>query len=180
MISSKVSKRYAKALFSLGRDDGNVESYGRELKDFFRSCQDYAQFFNALTNRVFPLAERKRLLNALLEKNDYSAVVKNFLNLLLEKERMKAIADIAAYYEKLMDEFSNVARAQVLTPAPLSDELKGSLVRALEKLTSKVIKLEVKEEKDLVGGIVVRIGDLVLDGSIKAQLEGLKESLMAT
>jgi len=119
-------------------------------------------------------------LNALLEKNGYSVGVKSFLNLLLEKERMRAIADITAYYEKLMDEFSNIARAQVLTPAPLSDELKGDLVRALEKLTSKVIKLDVKEEKGLVGGIVVRIGDLVLDGSIKAQLGGLKESLMAS
>ena len=59
---------------------------------------------------------------------------------------------------------------------PLKDELLGGIEKSLEELTSKKIKTEIREDRDLIGGIVVRIGDLVLDGSVRAQLEGLKES----
>ncbi|MBW2028369.1 MAG: ATP synthase F1 subunit delta [Deltaproteobacteria bacterium] len=177
MISSKVSKRYARALFSLGQQDGNLERYGKDLREFSGFCREHGEFRNAITNRVFPLDERRHLLHLVLEKNSYSEVVKNFLNLLLEKDRIGAIEGITSYYERLMDDFSNIARAEVLIPRPLEEDLQEGLVKALESLTSKVIKLEVKEDKELVGGVVVRIGDLVLDGSVKAQLEGLKESL---
>jgi F-type H+-transporting ATPase subunit delta len=61
---------------------------------------------------------------------------------------------------------------------PLKNEVLGGIEESLERLISKKIKAEVREDKDLIGGIVVRIGDLVLDGSVRAQLEGLKESFL--
>ena len=65
----------------------------------------------------------------------------------------------------------------VLTSRPLKEEARDRLGKVLEELTSKSVRMNVREDENLIGGIVVKIGDLVLDGSVRAQLEGLKESL---
>ena len=104
-------------------------------------------------------------------------MVKNFLNLLLDKNRIGIIHQITDHYERLMDDISNIARAEIVTPRPLREDAQKKLEKALGDLTSKTIKTEVKEDHSLIGGIVVKIGDLVLDGSVKTQLEGLNESL---
>lgn len=176
MIGSKVSKRYAKALFSLGQEDGHFEKYGQELSDFERFFRDNADFRQVISNPVFAVEDRRKVLQVVLDKSSFSGVVKNFLNLLLDKNRIGAIQAITAYYARLTDDFSGIARAEIITARPLKDEALGKIERSLEGLTSKKIKPEVREDKDLIGGIVVKIGDLVLDGSVKAQLEGLKES----
>ena len=176
MIGSKVSKRYAKALFSLGQEDGNFEQYGQELSDFEAFFQDNADFRQVIVNPVFALDDRRKVLQIVLDKSNFSGVVKNFLNLLLDKDRIGAIEAITGYYARLTDEVSGIARAEIVTARPLKEEALGRIEKSLEGLTSKKIKPEVREDKDLIGGIVVKIGDLVLDGSVKAQLEGLKES----
>lgn len=177
MIGSKVSKRYAKALLSLGQEDGNFEQYGRDLQDFSRFCEDHPDVKGVIANPVFPVEERRKILRTLLEKSAYADVVKNFLNLLLDKNRIGAIQQITVHYERLMDELSNIARAEIVTSRPLKEEAQTSLEKVLGDLTSKTVKIEVKEDESLIGGIVVRIGDLVLDGSVKAQLAGINESL---
>jgi len=177
LIGSKVSKRYAKALFSLGQEDGNFELYGRDLTEFTRFCQDNEDFRKVIANPIFPLEDRKKIVHFVLEKSSFSDVVKNFLNLLLDKNRIGTIESITDYYSKLTDEVSNIARAEIITARPLKEDALERIERSLEELTSKKIKSEVTEDEDLIGGVFVKIGDLVLDGSVKAQLEGLKESL---
>jgi F-type H+-transporting ATPase subunit delta len=176
LIGSKVSKRYAKALFSLGQEDGHFEQYGQELSDFETFFRDNEDFRQVIVNPVFAVEDRRKILQVVLDKSNFSGVVKNFLNLLLDKNRIGAMEAITAYYSRLTDEASGIARAEIITARPLKEEALGKIERSLEGLTSKKIKPEVREDKDLVGGIVVKIGDLVLDGSVKAQLEGLKES----
>ncbi len=176
MIGSKVSKRYAKALFSLGQEDGNFEQYGRDLTEFTQFFQDNNDFRQVIANPIFAVEDRKKVLQTVLEKSNFLDGVKFFLNLLLDKNRIGAMEAIADYYSRLTDEVSGFARAEIITARPLREEALGRIERSLEGLTSKKIKSEVKEDGALIGGIVVKIGDLVLDGSVKAQLKGLKES----
>jgi F-type H+-transporting ATPase subunit delta len=178
LIGSKVSKRYAKALFSLGQEDGNFEQYGRELFEFVEFFQDNEDFRKVVSNPIFALEDRKKILKIVLDKSNFSGLMKNFLYLLLDKNRLEAIAAIADHYSRLTDAVSGVARAEIITAMPLKNEVLGGIEESLERLISKKIKAEVREDKDLIGGIVVRIGDLVLDGSVRAQLEGLKESFL--
>ena len=178
MIGSKVSKRYAKALFSLGQEDGNFEQYGRELFEFVEFFQDNEDFRKVVSNPIFALEDRKKILKIVLDKSNFSGLMKNFLYLLLDKNRLEAIEAIADHHSRLTDAVSGVARAEIITAMPLKNEVLGGIEESLERLISKKIKAEVREDKDLIGGIVVRIGDLVLDGSIRAQLEGLKESFL--
>jgi F-type H+-transporting ATPase subunit delta len=177
LTRSKVSKRYAKALLSIGQEDGRFEQYGKELNEFAAFCRENEEFWQAASNRVFPVEDRKKVLEAVLRQSGFAEVVKNFLYLLLDKDRISALEEIALHYEKLTDDISNIARAEVVSPRPLKEDALKRLEEVLGKATSKKIKMDVREDETLIGGIIVKIGDLVLDGSVKAQLEGLKESL---
>lgn len=177
MIGSKVSKRYAKALLTIGQEDGKFMEYGKELGEFSSICRVNEEFFQILASRIFGLEERKVILQGVLRKSAFSGTTKDFLSLLLEKNRIGAVHQITSWYDRLTDEISNVARAEVITARPLKEDARGRLEKALQQLTSKNIRMETKVDQGLVGGIVVKIGDLILDGSVKAQLSGLKESL---
>lgn len=177
MIGSKISRRYARALLSLGREDGNYEEYGDNLREFASLCKDNPGFLQAISNRIFPLDEREKLLGFVLDRANLSPVVRNFLRLLLDKNRIGAILEISDYYSNLTDEISNIVSARVTTARPLKQEALVKIEKALAGLTSKKIRMEVDQDMDLIGGIVVKIGDLVLDGSVRAQLGSLKESL---
>lgn len=177
MIGSRISKRYAKALLSLGQEDGNYIEYGNELQEFGRFCAANEEFIKVVANQIFSVEERKKVLDAVLAKSAFSGLVQNFLRLLLDKNRIGGIQGISDYYSKLTDEISNITRADIITARPLKEDAQGKLGKVLAGLTGKEVKIEVKEDPSLIGGLVVRIGDLVLDGSVKAQLEGLKESL---
>jgi len=177
LIRSRVAKRYAKALLSLGQEDGKFQEYGKELADFAIFFEANKELRHIVTSPAFVLSDRKKILNDILTKSDYSETVKNFFNLLLDKNRMDAIREVSAYYEKLTDEVSHIARVDVIAPRSLKEDAARKLEKVLEEMTSKKIRMQMKEDKSLIGGLVVKIGDLVFDGSIKAQIEGLKESL---
>ncbi|HKI49363.1 MAG TPA: ATP synthase F1 subunit delta [Desulfobacteria bacterium] len=177
MTGSKISKRYAKALLSLGQDDGNYGEYGDNLKEFADFCRDNSEFSKVIANPVFSVDDRKKVLDVVLEKSSFAALVKNFLRLLLDKQRIGGIEEVSADYTRLTDEISNIIRAEIITARPLKDEVMTKLDTVLSKITSKTVKANVEEDESLIGGLVVKIGDLVLDGSVRAQLEGLKESL---
>ena len=177
MIRSKVARRYAKAIFSLGKEDGNFEQYGKELKEFSNLLEQNRELSIFLLSRLIPLESRQGVLKKVLEKVGFSEVTNRFLMLLLEKERMDQLDGIWRYYEKLMDEAMNIVRAEIITPMPLSDSQREKLENALATFTGKKVKSVIETDPSLIGGVVVKIGDMVLDGSIKAQLEGLKQSI---
>lgn len=176
MSDSRLSRRYAKALFSLGQGDGSLGNYGRELMEFNDFCSANRDFGQVIANPIFSVEERKKLLEVILSRSGFSAMVKNFLNLLLDKNRIGAIKAITDHYGRLTDEASNVVRAEVISARPMKKGALEKIEKSLEKVISKKIISKVSEDRDLIGGIVVKIGDLVLDGSIRAQLDGLKES----
>ncbi len=177
MRISKIAKRYAKALLDIGREDGNYERYGNELKEFAKLCSENKDFFNVLASPIFSIEERMKILDSVLEKAGFSEVVNNFLRVLVERKRIGRILEISEYYSVLLDEFLGIARAKIITARPIRKKTLEKLIAALEKFTSKKIKAETEIDESIIGGVVVKIGNLILDGSIVAQLEGLKESL---
>ena len=142
MRVSKIAKRYAKALLDIGKEDGNYEQYGRELKEFSKLCTSNSEFFNVLSNPVFSVDERIKVLDHVLEKTEFSEIVKNFLRVLLERGRINRIHEISDYYSKLLDEILGIARAKIITAKPLKKKTLDKLVKSLERFTSKKIEPE--------------------------------------
>jgi F-type H+-transporting ATPase subunit delta len=177
LIDSKISRRYAKALLSLGQEDGNYLEYGQNLKEFAEFCSANEELFQVISNQIFITEDRKKILEKILEKTPFSDMVKNYLRLLLDKNRIGSVKEITDHYQRLTDDISNIVRAELITARPLKDDALKKIVQALNRLTSKDVKVEIKEDASIMGGLIVKTGDLVIDGSVKTQLEGLRESL---
>ncbi|MEA1948186.1 MAG: ATP synthase F1 subunit delta, partial [Thermodesulfobacteriota bacterium] len=120
---------------------------------------------------------RKKVLQAIIDKVNISKIMASFLLLLFDKGRFGFLSDINEFYKKLADELKGVVRASLVSATELSSETVGKIRTTLSKKTGKDIILEVEQDPSLIGGIVSRIGDLVLDGSIKTQLLNMRESL---
>ncbi|MGD8561806.1 MAG: ATP synthase F1 subunit delta [Desulfarculaceae bacterium] len=177
MISQIVAKRYAKALSEIGREDGNFEQYGQELAQAAELFQTAPELESTLANPAFDLESRSKLLTTFLDKLGLSPMVKNFFRLLLDRGRISATGDISQVYATMLDELRGITRAQVTSAAPLNDQEVSGIAEALRKVAGQEVQVEVTEDPSLIGGVVARIGDLVLDGSVRTQLESMKDSL---
>jgi len=172
-----VAKRYARALLDIGREDGKYEDYGRELGSVAGLLAQTPELEGALANPGFPFEQRKALLGAILAKASLSPMVSNFFRLLMDRGRIKAVRDIFTVYQQLLDEVKGIRRAEVTSAVALEQAQVDRLTATLKKLAGQDVVVEVKEDPSLIGGVVARIGDLVLDGSVRTQLVGLKDSL---
>jgi len=177
MKNLAIARRYAKALLLIGKEDGQIETYRKELEDFSALIQKQETLEQAINNPLYRAEGRKKVLRSVIEKLALSAVMKSFLSLLFDKGRFMNLSSINDFYQKLADELKGIARASLVSATELSSETVDKIRSTLSDKTGKDIVLEVEQDPDLIGGIVTRIGDLVLDGSIKTQLLNMRESL---
>ena len=177
MRNLSISRRYAKALLLIGQEDGQAETYRTELEGINALMEKEKDLGQVINNPLHVTTERKKVLQAVIGKLDLSIVMKSFLLLLFDKGRFGYLASINENYQFLADELKGVARASLTSATELSDETIDKIRDSLSKMTNKEVKLDIKQDPDLIGGIVTQIGDLVLDGSIKTQLLNMRESL---
>ncbi len=104
-------------------------------------------------------------------------VMGNFLTLLVQKKRIVILPEIAEEFQVMVDSEKNISHGHVISAIELSAELQENVQATLEKLTGKKVKLTSSVDPSIIGGIIAKVGDLVLDGSIKTQLAGLKDSI---
>lgn len=177
MTSLIVAKRYARALLEIGKEDGNLEKYGQELSEVAALFAESAELEQVLANPAIGFEDRSRLLDTFLDKLGLSPIVNNFFRLLMDRGRISAARDISAVYARLVDEQKGITRAEVISAAPLGEGEVERLKEVLAKMAGNEVIVEIKEDSSLIGGVRAKIGDLVLDGTIKTQLETLKDSL---
>jgi F-type H+-transporting ATPase subunit delta len=177
MKNLTISRRYAKALMLISREDGKTDQYQSELDSLVRLFDAQKDFESALINPLYNKNERKKVLTSVLKATKLSDVMKSFLILLFDKGRISFLRDIASFYKDLADELQGVVKANIISATALSSNAIGKIKKALSKKFGKNIVLNVEQDPNLIGGIVTKIGDLVLDGSVKTQLMNLKETL---
>lgn len=177
MISSNIAKRYARAFFEIAKEDGLYEKYYQELTAFSSIINENEDLKELLLNPVFDQAEKRSVVNSILKKIDLSNMTANFLSLLVDKRRIGVLPDIEACYRKLMDDALRKIRVDVKTAFPLSSEISEKLQKRMEELTGKKVEMAVSEDASLLGGIVVGVGDTLYDGSIKTQLQNIRNLL---
>ena len=177
MKNLAIARRYAKALLLIGKEDGKTETYREELAGFSAFIERERTLEQAINNPLYNAAGRKKVLETIIEKMALSGIMKSFLTLLFDKGRFIYLNSINDFYQKLADELKGIARASLVSASELSSDTVEKIRTTLSKRTGKEVILEVEEDSSLIGGIVTRIGDLVLDGSIKTQLLNMRESL---
>jgi F-type H+-transporting ATPase subunit delta len=128
-------------------------------------------------NPIFVASEKMAVLDGVLAGLPVSPMVKNFLGLLAEKERLSFLPDIAAYYRTLLDESQGVVRGRLVTAVSLAGARQDQIKSKLEAQTGKKLVLDFAVDPDILGGVTLKVGDKVLDASLRAQLQILKEQI---
>ncbi|MDK2872818.1 MAG: F-type H+-transporting ATPase subunit delta [Desulfomicrobiaceae bacterium] len=179
MTGNIVAKRYAKALFAVASSEGKtaVAKYGAELAALAEVLKAAPEILRIFRNPIFSLDEKRGVAASLLDKVSASPMVRNFCMLLADKNRLGFLPEISADYAKLLDEAQGVVRGKVVTAIRLTDAMQKAVVEKLQKDSGRKIVLDYDVDQDIIGGLVLKIGDKVLDASIRAQLQILKENI---
>lgn len=168
---SSLARPYAKAVFELARDASEYTQWSDQL-DFLAAVASDATMQTAIKS---PAISKQQLTELLLDiaKDKLSEQGENLLKLLVLNDRVSIVPDINEQFQQLRDEAEQVIEAQLITATEIDDKQKQSIESALSSRLGKKIKLESLVDESLIGGAVVRAGDWVVDGSVKAQLQEL-------
>jgi len=172
-----LAKRYAKAIFAVGQEEGKSESYREALNVLGDFLGSYPEAMDALTNLLYPMELREKVMVQFISELQADKYMANFLNLVVQKRRADILPEIAAEFQGLVDADQNVSRGTVISASEISGELQAKVQTTLENITGKKVILTSEIDPSIIGGIVAKVGDLVMDGSIKTQLAGLNESI---
>ena len=179
MIGSIVARRYARALFAIGQEAGAdaLKKYGQELTLLSEMLDGAPELYRVFRNPIFGVEQKKAVLEKVLERLNLSKMVQNFCFLLAEKDRLAFLPEIQAHYAVLLDEAEGIVRGQLTTAFDLADDRQGEIRKMLEQQTSRKVHLDYAVDQDILGGLVLKIGDKVFDASLRAQLDMLKENI---
>lgn len=177
MIDASVARRYARALLSLGLEEGRHERFGEELEQAAAALGASAEARDLVQNPGYTTAQRQGAIDTLASNLKLSPMVVNFLRLLVDRQRLVALPAIARSYRELVDAQVGRVRAVVTSAAPLSKDEADRVRDAIANATQRSIVLETRTDANIVGGLVAQVGKTVWDGSLKTQLEKLRDEL---
>ena len=176
MIGGSLSRRYAKALFQLGLEGHKEEETGQEVERLVAAYTN-SPLARVLNNPAFPLRSRKNILLEVARSLGLSPTVSHFLSLLLERDRLTFLTSITAYYRRLLDEMKGRVEARVVTASPMDEAILGRLREALRKISAKEVVLQEETDPGLIGGLVIHMEGKIYDGSVRTQLEKMRERI---
>jgi len=176
MSQRTVARRYATALYEEADDSGALEDVDDDvlmLRESLESNDELSRFFQS---PVIPKEKKESVIQTLLGDRVDDLLIR-FLRLLVHKDRETMTHEVLDAYQSLRDEQRGIIDAHVSVAHPITEEDREALVETLEEQTGKSVRLHLKEKPDLVGGVVIRIGDHVFDGSVRNKLSNLHDRL---
>lgn len=176
MLRGAVGSRYAEALFEIARAQNKIDEMEEELRAVESVVSGSRELQKFLYHPQIAPEEKKSVLKNIFE-GKVSAVTASFLYLLVDHKREAFLKDIVIFFTNLANRARNVVQVQVASAVELTGEEKKKLEEALEKATRKKIRAEYSVEPALIGGVAVRIGDRVIDGSVRTRLAAMREHL---
>ncbi|MBI5345284.1 MAG: ATP synthase F1 subunit delta [Deltaproteobacteria bacterium] len=178
MRSSTAAKRFAKALMEAGIEDNASAKYGQELSTAAGVFNALPELYGIMLNRMYRLEERNNLMDKISGSLNLSPAVARFLNILVGVRRIELLDAVIEAYTRIEDSRAGRVRAIVETPFDLSQEVMEEIKDGLERFTGKEVILRPVKNPSLIGGIVIRMDNTVMDGSLKTQLEMMREKIM--
>ena len=178
MLNLELARKYARAIFELAVEDDKLLAYGRELKRVEGDLDGVAGIWGYFDNPGISRADKKTLLKKCFE-GELAGEVQNFLYLLVDKRRMAYFPEIVRVFEVLSNEAQGIVIADVTTASSLDAGQESRLQEKLAGVTGKEVRLRLHEDPEVIGGVVVRIGDKRIDGSVTGRLARLTGDLMA-
>jgi F-type H+-transporting ATPase subunit delta len=181
MIPGSLARRYARALLQLADTPIQREIFGRDIASFVRVAAQNElgkpSLLDVLDSGAYLVAERRAILQKVLERMTLDATVAKFLLFVFERGRIAGAPQIAQQYAEMSDALSGRVHAKLTSARPLPADAVNKIKAALERATGKTILIESAVDPELIGGVVTQVGSVVYDGSLKTQLGNLRTSL---
>ena len=179
MREQVIAKRYARALFAIGREQGDaaVAQFGQELSALAEILEGAPALLRIFKNPIIKTDAKKAALKALLDNMELCKTVHNFCLFLADKGRLENFIEIQSYYSKLLDLNEGILRGKLVTAIELTKAKKDGIKTQLEEQFAQKLVLDYEADKTFLGGLVLKVGDKIYDASLKAQLEQMKETI---
>jgi F-type H+-transporting ATPase subunit delta len=174
VITTRAARRYARAVFDLARDDAGREAWQRDLA-VMSDRLGTSEVLSLVGNPAVTTAAKQALVDQALARMDRLRL--HLAYLLIERGRLAELPAIAAEYNRLIRDHRGIAEAEVTTAVPLSESDARDVQQKLAAMTGKQIVLREKVDPSIIGGLIVRIGDRLIDGSLATRLESLRSQL---
>lgn len=175
-MAELITNRYATALFEVAKENNAVKNYEEQVKIIYDTLLKNPEFLQVLSDPKIILEEKYSLAEKVFEGKVYDELVGLFI-LLVRKNRQNYTLDILAQFLEMAQADAGILLATVTTAMPLKKEQLAQIKTNLEKSTKQTIDLVTVVDKDLIGGIVIQVGDKVVDGSVSGQLNTLSNKL---
>lgn len=180
MVSTKnilIAERYADALVEIAKEGKlTYEKISKNLnlvKEILTQSKDLDEF---LTNPLISVEDKKNILDKVFT-DEVDVLILNFLKVLVDKNRFASFSEILEAYNKSLDDINNISRINVTSAVKMTDEAQAKLKDKLEAKLKKKVVLDLEINKDIIAGLVIRIGDNIIDMSLKNKLEDLSKSI---
>ncbi|MEJ5252944.1 MAG: ATP synthase F1 subunit delta [Chthonomonadetes bacterium] len=177
MRQERVARRYARALFNAALHEQAIQAVDEALQQLLNTLQEQPSLHRLLVNPLIPRERKQQLVQEAIGRHTHPLVA-SLLGVLVDKRREPILPEVVREFEELRDEHLGIIRVQATTARPLDEEQQQALIRSLEQRTGKTVLLSLQTDPSLIGGIVVRIGDTIIDGSVRGQLLRLKQYLL--
>jgi F-type H+-transporting ATPase subunit delta len=173
-----IARRYAVALADVVTSHGEATEVRDELSQWEAMTRQNGELLEMFRHPTIPQEQKQRVLNALIERARPRQTTANFLQVLLQNHRLADLAEINRQFAQELDRRSGVVEAQVTTARPVPADAQEALRARLGELTRSRVRLQFAVDEELIGGVVTRIGSTVYDGSVRTQLEQVKQRMI--
>ena len=177
MIERRIVRRYATALFGAASKANVVDEVESDLGLVGYAIESSPALWDAMVSPIIPPAKKRQILGDIFG-GKVQEITSAYLGLLVDKRREEALLETESEYVLLANEARGVVKAEVTSATPLDEDQQARLVSKLSSTTGKHIQLSSRVDPSVIGGVLVRIGDTVIDGSVKGQLAALRAKLL--
>lgn len=177
MVSGSLARRYAKAVFEIGSKSGGLDKIGADLRSLAKAMKESTELANTVASPAIRRQDRKKVLEAVMQRIGTLPVTNNLVYLLLDGERMASVPAISRELDAMIEAKAGRIAAEVVSAKPLDPAQLSQITASLEKLSGKKVSVSHRADPDLLGGVVAKLGDTVYDGSLRTQLRTMRDEL---
>lgn len=178
MLNVQLARKYSTALFEIAVEEDKLVAYGEELKGAVDALKGVPHAIDFLANPQVETQTKKDLITKCF-KSELMPNVFNFLLLLVDKRRIALLEAIEEDFHRLSNEKRGIVVADVTTAKKADAAQQKAIREKLATVTGKTVELRLHEDESIIGGVVVKIGDRRIDGSVAGRLEALKRELLS-
>jgi F-type H+-transporting ATPase subunit delta len=173
-----LARRYAVALADVVTSRGEAREVREELSGWEEMLRTNPQLLEVLRHPTIPQDQKRRMLDALIARGRVRPTTANFLQVLLQNHRLADLGEVYRQFTQELDRRAGVVEARVTTARPVPATAQEALRARLGQLTGSSVRLQFAVDEELIGGVVTRIGSTVYDGSVRNQLEQIKQRMV--